>query len=95
MLKVLCYDELSWGSGNHHTTHDPSRVAENQVTKELTGHVFGDNARTINNLFTYMEIADEVITDAQHTYPEKKRKSLTVSDFLSPVCFYSFQNTII
>ena len=65
-------------------THDPSWVSENQVTQKLIGEVFGDNARRINNLFTCMEVAEEVIAEAQQTYPEKKEEIYDSFRFLKP-----------
>ena len=65
-------------------THDPSRVFENQITKGLIGEVFGDNARRIYNLFSCMEIAEEVIANAQQIYPERKEEIFESFRFLKP-----------
>ncbi len=62
----------------------PYANVPNQITQQLMGEVFGDNADRINNLFICMEIAEEVIEDAELTYPEQKEKIYTSFRFLQP-----------
>ncbi len=47
------------------------QASEDQFNQRLLSEVFGDNAHRINNLFTCMEIAEEVIAEAQAEYLEK------------------------
>jgi hypothetical protein len=59
-------------------------VPENPIAQQLIGEVFGDNALRINNLFTCMEIAEEVIADTQEKYPEKAEEIFNSFRFLKP-----------
>jgi hypothetical protein len=59
-------------------------ASENQVIQQFVGEVFGDNARRIHNLFTCMEIAEEVIADTQEKYPEKAEEIFNSFRFLKP-----------